>query len=73
MNPKDLKSLILGLAQDISFEYRGVPGSICPFKDEINIAYGDSYKDYTNIDDVMSDPFWDGKALNEIAHELVML
>lgn len=71
MKAKKLKDWILSLTDDIEFEYSGISGSICPFSlDNISVTYAGKTKDYDNIDDVMSDNFFNGKSLNEISEQI---
>lgn len=71
MTPKQLREEILSLMYDIQFEYKGVNGLIMPYSEnDFVLCYGDDDKEYTNIDDVMSDKFFDGKSLNDISQEV---
>lgn len=52
------------------FEYNGKK---CGIEPETNNSittwcmwYGEVWKDYTNIDDLLSDPFFDGKSFRDI-------
>lgn len=71
MTSKQLREEILSLTYDIQFEYKGINCLIMPFSHKkFMLCYGDDDKQYTDIDDVMSDPFFDGKSLNEISQEV---
>lgn len=71
MKAKDLKNLILSLTQDVVFEYDGAVACINPWNEsKIEAGYDNKVKTYNNIDDVMNDPFYHGKALVEIAETL---
>lgn len=71
MKPKDLKELILSLTQDVVFEYDGAVACINPWNEaKIEVGYDDNTKTYHNIDDVMNDPFYHGKSLQEISEQL---
>lgn len=71
MTSKQLREEILSLTYDIQFEYKEVNGLIMPYSEnDFVLCYGDDDKEYTNIDDVMSDSFFDGKSLNEISQEV---
>lgn len=73
MNSKDLKEWILSMLQDINIEYNGMEGSICPFsRDNISVTFNDETRVYDDIEAVMSDPFIDGKPLNEISEKLTL-
>nr|DAG52956.1 MAG TPA: hypothetical protein [Caudoviricetes sp.] len=71
MNPKNLKELILSLTQDVVFEYDGAVACINPWNaKKIEVGYDDKMKTYDNIDDVMNDPIYHGKSLQEISEQL---
>lgn len=71
MKPKNLKDLILSLTQDVVFEYDGAVACINPWNEtKIEVGYDDKMKTYDNIDDVMNDPMYHGKLLQEISDQL---
>nr|DAN73482.1 MAG TPA: hypothetical protein [Caudoviricetes sp.] len=71
MSAKELQNWINGLTQDITFEYLGVEGSICPFsRTDISISYGDSERTFQNVEDAMNIPFIAGKPLKEICDKI---
>ncbi len=72
MSKNDLQDRIMSMTQDIEFVYNGKQGSVCPFNEfDISVSFDGKEMDYTDINDVMQDPFWDGKSLNQIADELM--
>lgn len=72
MKPDDLKALILSLTQDILFEYQGKSVCINPWSNKkIDVGFGDDGKIYTDIDDLMTDKFFNGKSLTEISEQLI--
>lgn len=73
MSADDLKQLILSLTQDVLFDYQGMSACINPWNiHKFEVGYGDEVKTYTDIDDLMSDKFFNGKSLNEISENLVI-
>ena len=71
MKPKNLKDLILSLTQDVVFEYDGAVACINPWNEtKIEVGYDVKLKTYDNIDDVMNDPIYHGKSLQEISEQL---
>ena len=71
MSAKELQNWINGLTQDITFEYLGVEGSICPFsRTDISISFGDSERTFQNVEDAMNIPFIAGKPLKEICDKI---
>ncbi len=71
MNASELKSWIDSLTQDIDFEYRGKLGSICPFnRNNISLCYNDHEITVTSVDAAMTEPFIDGKSLEDVCEEL---
>lgn len=71
MKKEDLRDWIDSLTQDIDFEYLDVSGSICPFsRSDISLCYGDKEQSFDSIDSLMNEPFFKGKSLAEICHEM---
>ena len=74
MKPNALRELILSLTQDIVFQYNGTYACINPWNpNKIEVGYGEKVKMYKDIEDVMTDKFYDGKSLNEIAEQLEIM
>ena len=71
MTNRDLRHWIENMTQDISFTYKGVEGSICPFSEtDIAISYGDEAQSFHSVDDAMRQPFIDGKPMEEICGDM---
>lgn len=67
MKPDKLKALILSLTRDVTFTYNGKYACINPFSSsKFEVSFDNVGKDYTDIDALMSDKFYDGKTLIEI-------
>lgn len=74
MTKTELKNVIADCCNDVVLTYLGKPSGITS---EVNhyipifqVWHGkDLMKDYDNIDDVMNDPFYSGKLLNELVDE----
>ncbi len=74
MKANELYDIIDSLASDIDFEYDGKHGAICPFsRTDISLSYGDEAHDHTSIADVMDDKIFNGKCLNEISEQIVLM
>lgn len=74
MNKNDLFNMINDLTMDLTFVYQGKEGAVCPIsRNKIYFGYGDMDIEYNSIESLMSDPFFDGKSLNEIAGEIELL
>lgn len=72
MTISELRERILELISHINFTYNGKEGVIDPFSDhDFLVGYGDESKEYTSIDDLFSDKFYDGKSLNEICDKIM--
>lgn len=71
MNANELRYEIDGKVADVSFNYNGKSAGIFPeVRDSVPtyvVCFGDDEKKYSDIDEVMSDKFFDGKSLAEIA------
>lgn len=71
MEKADLRKQILSLTQDITFEYNGKSACINPWAaDKFLVGFGDAAKTYTDINDLLNDPFYDGNSLTEICDTL---
>lgn len=74
MTAIDIKTRIASLTDDIQFCYNGNSCFINPYnKYRFELSYVDIDRVYTDIDDLMSDPIFDGKPLDEIAGEIELL
>ena len=71
MNADELRDEISEQCNDVSFNYNGKSAGIFPeVIDSIStyvVCFGNEEKKYSDIDEVMSDKFFDGKSLAEIA------
>ena len=73
MKASELKAWIDSLTQDIDFEYRGIPGSICPFsRSNISLCYNGEEVTVDSVDAAMETPFISGHALAEVCEELII-
>lgn len=74
MKANELYDFIDSLTSDIDFEYDGKHGAICPFsRTDISLSYDDEAHDHTSIADVMNDKIFNGKCLNEISEQIVLM
>ncbi len=74
MKAKELYNIIDSLTSDIDFEYAGKHGAICPFsRTDISLSYGDDMHDHTSVAGVMNDKMFNGKCLNEISEQIVLM
>lgn len=71
MTADELRYEIAGKIEDVSFIYNGKKSGIMPQFDRMPPAflvwYGEKEKIYSDIEKVMTDKFFDGKSLSEIA------
>lgn len=71
MKSQDLKKLILSLSQDVVFTFNSKSACINPWNTKkFEVGFGDKSKTYSNIDDLMTDKFFDGYSLNEISESI---
>ncbi len=71
----DIKKRISECATLLSFEYHGKSGNVDPYylgedKYEFLLYFDGDEKTVCDVNEVMSDPFFDGKSLNEITDEI---
>lgn len=73
-NADKIKQIIADCANDVYFTYNGkmsgVTSEVADSIPKFQAWHGDDIKYYDNADDVMSDPFYSGKSLNEITKEI---
>lgn len=71
MSADELRDEISEQWNDVEFIYNGKQSGISPEShDSVPVYYmwyGNKEKEYSDIDEVMSDKFFDGKSLSEIA------
>lgn len=71
MTAVDLRNQILDLSCDILFQFNGKHACINPCtRENITVGFGDKVQIFTDIDDLMNDLFFDGRALTDIAEGL---
>ncbi|EET60412.1 hypothetical protein BRYFOR_07608 [Marvinbryantia formatexigens DSM 14469] len=74
MSASELREIISECCSDQVFSYNGKPSGITA---EVNnyipvfhVWHGDKLKDFDDVDILMSEPFFSGKSLNELAGEI---
>ena len=71
MSPDELRDEISGQLNDVSFIYNGkqsgVTSEVRDYIPTFTMWYGEKEREYSEIDEVMGDKFFDGKSLEEIA------
>lgn len=71
MKKEELRADIGEMLLDVEFSYKGIDGSICPFsRENIAVKYGETERVLHSVDDLMREPFIDGKSLDEICEKL---
>lgn len=74
MNANELKKIISECCGDQVFSYNGKPSGITADVDNYiplyHVWHGEKTKDFDDIDVLMSEPFFSGKSLNELAAEI---
>lgn len=71
MKAKQLRKLISEAYLDITFKYKDMYGIIMPLgNNKFRLGYGDTTREYGNIDELMNTPSLDGKALTEVAEDI---
>ena len=75
MNAATIKKRISELCTLFAFDYNGRSYGVDPYSKEsfsLFVADGGAEKTVSSIDDVMNEPFFDGKSLSEIAEEITI-
>lgn len=74
MKAIDIKNRICEIASHFTFTYNGKNCGVDPFStDKFEMWCGENEQTVHNIDDVMDSKFFDGKSLNEIANEIIIV
>ena len=70
MNVTDLKNIISSCLNDVVFEYNhkkcGVTSEVHDYIPTFQAWCGNDTKEYSNVEDVFNDAFYDGKCLAEL-------
>lgn len=73
MTKAELKKIIADCCNDVTFTYLGKPSGITAevhnYIPTFQVWHGNEIKEYKTADEVMNDPFYSGKTLNELADE----
>ncbi len=71
MTADKIKNRINELASHFLFKYQGKECGVDPFsRSDFDMWCGEDYMKATSIDEVMEVPFFEGKALQDIANEI---
>lgn len=74
MSKAELKQIILGCLDDVLFTYNkkasGITSDVKDYAPTFHAWHGSATKDYKNVDDLMSDPFFSGKTINDLIDEV---
>ena len=77
MTVEEIKNLILLFTGDVQFYYKGEHAFIDPLCnkgiDKFVVCWNDKSKTYFDIDELMNDTFFNGKALCEIVGEIELI
>ena len=71
MTVKDLRDRISSICTHVLFDYNGKECGVDPFNEKhFDMWCGDDFMEAHSIDEVMKVPFFEGKALEDIAGQL---
>ena len=74
MKKQELRQFVANCCNDIIFKYNNMPSGItAEVSDYIPVChmwYGNISKDYSDVDELINDDFFDGKTLNEIVDDI---
>ena len=74
MKRTELKNIIADCCNDVVFVYSGkrsgITSEVHNYVPTFQAWHGDSVKEYGKVDDVMSDPFFSGKSLNDLLNKV---
>lgn len=74
MTKAELKQIIQDCCNDVLFVYNqknsGITSDVKEYVPTFHVWHGTESKDYSNVDELMSDPFFSGKSINELISEI---
>lgn len=71
MTAKEIRDRINSLCTHVLFDYNGKDCGVDPFNaNRFDMWYGEHCMEVHSIDEVMQTPFFDGKALQDIADQI---
>lgn len=74
MKKDELKQIIFDCCNDIVFSYNNMPSGVTSEVENsiptFQAWHGEEIREYSSIDDVMNDPFYSGKSLNDLAEKI---
>ena len=77
MTRAELKKIILECCNDVLFTYggkeAGITSEVKDYVPTFHVWYGSATKKYSDVDDLMNDPFFGGKSLNELIGKIEIL
>ena len=72
MTAFDMRNRIDSLAGHVLFDYKGHNCGVDPFsRNNIDMWYGQELMNAKSVDEVMTAPFFDGNALQDIMNDIV--
>ena len=70
MTQEELRQVICNCWNDIVFSYNaknsGITSEVQNSTPTFQVWYGDDYKYYSDVDELMSDKFYSGKSINDL-------
>lgn len=77
MTAKLMRDVIQDCCNDVMFTYKhkasGITSEVKDYAQIFHAWYGSETKDYNNVDELMADPFFDGKSINDLIGEIEFL
>lgn len=74
MTTQELRKIFSEYCNDIVFSYAGKPSGVTievsNYAPMFQVWHGDQTKVYDDLDDLMSDPFYSGKSLDDLAEKV---
>ena len=74
MSKAELKQIILGCLDDVLFTYNkkasGITSDVKDYVPTFQVWHGSATKEYISVDELMSDPFFGGKSINDLIGEV---
>ena len=77
MKIEDLKDIIIQCVNDVLFSYNGkscgITSEVHDYVPTFQMWYGDKTDEFSDINELINDKFFDGKSLSNLFHEIEFL
>ena len=74
MTTNELREIILACCNDVVFTFNGkasgITSEVNDYMPAFQVWHGEEFKYYSDVDTLMSDPFYSGRSINELVSSI---